>query len=88
MLPSPQQKRDILSRTKKARDSLRIDNQKLRQKSGLLGNTPLLRDFEERKDEGDQLRAKLERLKRQHAELTLSCSGVRRKIEEARSGRS
>ncbi|XP_022080417.1 coiled-coil domain-containing protein 96-like [Acanthaster planci] len=82
------QKRDILSRTKKARDSLRIDNQRLRQKSGLLGNTPLLRDFEERKDEGDELRAKLERLKRQHAELTLSCSGVRRKIEEARSGRS
>ncbi|XP_038067140.1 coiled-coil domain-containing protein 96-like [Patiria miniata] len=82
------QKRDILSRTKKARDSLRIDNQKLRQKSGMLGNTPLLRDFEDRKDEGDQLRAKLERLKRQHAELTLNCSGVRRKIEEARSGRS
>ncbi|XP_033630859.1 coiled-coil domain-containing protein 96-like [Asterias rubens] len=82
------QKRDVLSRTKKARDSLRIDNQKLRQKSGLLGNTPLLRDFEDRKDEGDQLRGKLESLKRQHAELTLTCSGVRRKIDEARSGRS
>ncbi|XP_072044509.1 cilia- and flagella-associated protein 184-like [Amphiura filiformis] len=82
------QKRDILSRTKKARDSLRIDNQRLRQKCGLLGNTPLLRDFEERKDEGDALRSKLDRLKRQHAELTLNCAGVRRKIDEARQGRS
>merc|ERR1712150_414656 len=31
-------KRDILSRTKQARDALRIDNQKLRQNCGLLGN--------------------------------------------------
>lgn len=82
------QKRDVLSRTKKARDSLRIDNQRLRQKSGLLGNTSLLRDFEERKDEGDALREKLERLKRTHAEMTLNCAGVRRKIEQARAGRN
>ncbi|CAB3994329.1 Hypothetical predicted protein [Paramuricea clavata] len=45
------QKRDILTRTKQARDALRIDNVKLRQKCGLLGNEPLLRDYEERKDE-------------------------------------
>ena len=82
------QKRDILSRTKQARDALRIDNQRLRQNSGLLGNEPLLRDFEERKDEGDDLRTKLERLKMQHAELTLHCNQVRRKIEQARNGRA
>ncbi|KAK7507293.1 hypothetical protein BaRGS_00001228 [Batillaria attramentaria] len=81
------QKRDILSRTKQARDSLRIDNQRLRQNSGLLGNEPLLRDFEERKDEGDHLREKLDRLKMQHAELTLNCNQVRRKIEQARGAR-
>ena len=81
------QKRDILSRTKQARDALRIDNQKLRQNCGLLGNEPLLRDFEERKDEGDDLKSKLEELKMQHAELTLNLNGVRRKIEQARADR-
>ncbi|KAK3607426.1 hypothetical protein CHS0354_035120 [Potamilus streckersoni] len=81
-------KRDVLSRTKQARDALRIDNQRLRQSSGLLGNEPLLRDFEEQKDEGDELRHKLEQLKRDHAELTLNCSQVRRKIEQTRNGRS
>merc|ERR1711894_796291 len=81
-------KRDILSRTKQARDALRIDNQKLRQNCGLLGNEPLLRDFEERKDEGDDLKSKLEELKMFHAELTLNLNGVRRKIEQARAGRA
>ncbi|XP_046574179.1 LOW QUALITY PROTEIN: coiled-coil domain-containing protein 96-like [Haliotis rubra] len=81
------QRRDILSRTKQARDSLRIDNQRLRQNCGLLGNEPLLRDFEERKDESDDLKDKLESLRMLHAELTLNCNQVRRKIEQARSGR-
>ncbi|XP_071107060.1 cilia- and flagella-associated protein 184-like [Haliotis cracherodii] len=81
------QRRDILSRTKQARDSLRIDNQRLRQNCGLLGNEPLLRDFEERKDESDDLKDQLESLRMQHAELTLNCNQVRRKIEQARSGR-
>lgn len=81
------QKRDILSRTKQARDALRIDNQRLRQSCGLLGNEPLLRDFEERKDESDDLRERLERLKMTHAELTLNCNQVRRKIEQARQNR-
>ena len=81
------QKRDVLSRTKQARDSLRIDNTRLRQNCGLLGNEPLLRDFEERKDEGDDLKSKLDHLKMQHAELTLNCNQVRRKIEQARTGR-
>ncbi|ESO85024.1 hypothetical protein LOTGIDRAFT_168287 [Lottia gigantea] len=80
------QKRDILSRTKQARDSLRIDNHKLRQNCGLLGNEPLLRDFEERKDEGDDLKIKLEELRSIHAELALNCNQVRRKIEQARMG--
>ncbi|KAK3762148.1 hypothetical protein RRG08_024957 [Elysia crispata] len=78
------QSRDILSRTKQARDALRIDNQKLRQNCGLLGSEPLLRDFEERKDESDELQAKLETLKMRHAELTLHCNQVRRKIDQAR----
>ena len=44
-----------------ARDALRIDNQKLRQNCGMLGNEALLRDFEQRKDESDLLEQKLER---------------------------
>jgi len=79
-------KRDILSRTKQARDALRIDNQRLRQNCGLLGNEPLLRDFEERKDESEDLDNKLERLKTLHAELTLNLNGVRKKIEQVRAG--
>jgi hypothetical protein len=81
------QKRDVLSRTKQARDSLRIDNNRLRQNCGLLGNEPLLRDFEDRKDETDDLHTRLEHLKMQHAELTLHCNQVRRKIEQSRIAR-
>ncbi|XP_013385373.1 coiled-coil domain-containing protein 96 [Lingula anatina] len=80
-------KRDILSRTKQARDALRIDNQRLRQNCGLLGNEPLLRDFEERKDDSEALNKKLEDLKLRHAELTLNTTSVRRKLEQARTGR-
>nr|XP_002126679.1 coiled-coil domain-containing protein 96 isoform X2 [Ciona intestinalis] len=75
------QKRDILSRTKQARDGLRHDNGKLQQKSGLLGNTDLLRDFEVGSDQAQELGFQLEQLKRQHAELTLSLNGVKKKIE-------
>ena len=45
------QKRDLLTRTKQVRDALRMENLKLKQKCGLLGNESLLRDFEERVDE-------------------------------------
>ncbi|XP_066292711.1 cilia- and flagella-associated protein 184-like isoform X2 [Branchiostoma lanceolatum] len=80
-------KRDILSRTKQARDALRIDNMRLRQKSGLLGNEPLLRDYEERRDEGDGLKFRLENLKMKHTELTMDLNGVKRKIDQVRSTR-
>ncbi|MGH0155420.1 UNVERIFIED_CONTAM: hypothetical protein FKN15_029800 [Acipenser sinensis] len=43
-------KRDILTKTKQARDGLRMDNLKLRQRCGLLGNDDLLRDFEDKVD--------------------------------------
>jgi hypothetical protein len=41
-------KRDALPLNKRERDQLRCDNQMLRQQNGLLGNTPLLRDFEDK----------------------------------------
>ena len=78
------QRRDILTRNKQVRDGLRSDNSKLKHRSGLLGNEPLLRDFEHRKDEGDELRDKLARLKDTHVELNMNLNSVRLKIERAR----
>ncbi|KAM4052358.1 cilia- and flagella-associated protein 184 [Anomaloglossus baeobatrachus] len=77
-------KRDILTKTKQVRDSLRMDNLKLKQKCGLLGNKVLLRDFEDKVDSGEDLRQTLENLKRRHAELTLSSKGLEKKINEAK----
>ncbi|XP_031440656.1 coiled-coil domain-containing protein 96 [Clupea harengus] len=78
------QKRDTLTRTKQARDNLRMDNLRLRQSCGLLGNETLLRDFEEKVDASDALEQKLEMLKRRHAELILKCAGVKKKLEQTK----
>lgn len=45
------QKRDHLTRMKQARDCLRTDNVRLRQKGGLVSHSGLLRDFEEKRDQ-------------------------------------
>ena len=45
------QKRDLLTRTKQTRDALRMSNNTLRHKGGLVSHSTLLRDFEERKDQ-------------------------------------
>ncbi|XP_051500611.1 coiled-coil domain-containing protein 96 isoform X1 [Myxocyprinus asiaticus] len=77
-------KRDVLTRTRQARDSLRTDNLKLQQRCGLLGNTTMLRDFEEKVDTSEFLQHRLEMLKRRHAELILKCAGVKQKIEQSK----
>ncbi|KAJ1214011.1 hypothetical protein NDU88_001639 [Pleurodeles waltl] len=79
------QKRDVLTKTKQARDSLRISNVKLQNKCGLLGNEMLLRDFEGNVDATEELGQKLENLKRRHAELILTSNGLRKKIEVTKS---
>ncbi|CAM5141792.1 unnamed protein product [Natator depressus] len=79
------QKREILTRTKQARDSLRVQNLKLRQKCGLLGSEILLRDFENKVDAAEVLSQQLEMLKRHHAGLTLTCKAIKKKIKEAKS---
>ncbi len=84
---SPQQ-RDKLTRTKQARDHLRIDNHRLRQSCGLLGNEPLLRDFEHRKDESSELKERLEKLQVRHAELSLSSTGFKKKIHAVKQAQS
>jgi len=78
-------KRDQLTRLKQARDSLRFDNNKLKHKAGLLGNKPLLRDFEERKDESEELRDRLTNLKEHHMELNINLTTIRKKITSAKS---
>ncbi|CAD7676004.1 unnamed protein product [Nyctereutes procyonoides] len=78
-------RRDILTRTKQARDCLRVDNSKLNQKCGLLGKELLLRDMEEKVDKTELLKQRLESLKRRHAGLTMSCRGVKQKIKEAKA---
>ncbi|XP_008852039.1 coiled-coil domain-containing protein 96 [Nannospalax galili] len=77
--------RDILTKTKQARDSLQIDNIKLSQKCGLLGKESLLRDLEEKVEKTELLSRRLESLKHHHAGLTLSCKGVKQKIGEAKA---
>uniref|UniRef100_A0A8C8VKE7 CCDC113/CCDC96 coiled-coil domain-containing protein n=1 Tax=Pelusios castaneus TaxID=367368 RepID=A0A8C8VKE7_9SAUR len=79
------QKREILTKMKQARDSLRRHNLKLRQKCGLLGSEALLRDFENKVDAAEVLSQRLEMLKRHHAGLTLTCKSVKKKIKEAKS---
>ncbi|NXN71419.1 CCD96 protein, partial [Himantopus himantopus] len=79
------QKRDILTKTKQARDRLWRNNLKLQQKCGLLGNEILLRDFEEKVDTAELLSQRLETLKHHHAHLILTCRGIQKKIEETNS---
>lgn len=77
--------RDILNRIKQSRDSLRVDNGRLKQNSGLLGNTVLLRDFEECVDQNDNLESQIEYLKRRHAELVLNSKGIKQKIAQTKN---
>ncbi|XP_048371236.1 coiled-coil domain-containing protein 96 [Sphaerodactylus townsendi] len=79
------QKRDILTKTKQARDRLRTDNEKLHQKCGLLGDRVLLRDYEEKVSVAEVLKERLEVLKRQHAGLALTCEGIKKKIRGIKS---
>uniref|UniRef100_T2MC62 Coiled-coil domain-containing protein 96 n=1 Tax=Hydra vulgaris TaxID=6087 RepID=T2MC62_HYDVU len=75
------QRRDILTRNKQIRDSLRTDNNKLKHQAGLLGNETLLLDFEQCVDKSEQLRSHLTQLKDQHKELSICLKTLRKNIE-------
>jgi hypothetical protein len=77
-----------LNKIKQSKDSLRLDNARLRQKGGLLGNTMLLRDFEDCIDNNDNLESQIEQLKRKHAELTLTSRGLKQKINQVKAENS
>lgn len=65
--------RDLLTRTKQAGNSLQRDNQRLKERRGLLGNRVLLQDFEDTVDAADRLEEQLHSLKRRQAEIVFSC---------------
>jgi len=76
-------KRDVISRTKRARDSLRVDNRKLVLESGLLGFNDLLQDYGDEYHLREDLRHQIEMLKRRHAELSLNIRSIKKKINVA-----
>ena len=91
-------KRDDLAHAKQDRDAFRADNLRLRQKSGILGNDVLLRDYEYRKvrnmcgtvltiqkDEVDVLKTNLESLKDKQSALTKNAWQYKRKILKVQS---
>ncbi|XP_026995045.2 coiled-coil domain-containing protein 96 [Tachysurus fulvidraco] len=58
-----------LTQTMQARDTLRFDNLRRRQDCGLLGNTTLLRNFEDTEDEREALERQIEMLKRSRRDI-------------------
>ncbi len=73
-----------MTHLKQARDALRADNQRLKQKGGLVGHKTLLKDFEEQLDESEEMRLRLEQLQKRHSELAVMCDGIKKKIETAK----
>lgn len=69
---------------KQSRDSLRLDNGRLKQKSGLLGNNVLLKDLEDCVDKTESLEMQIEQLKRRYAELSLDSKGFKQKINQVK----
>ncbi|XP_063717276.1 coiled-coil domain-containing protein 96-like isoform X2 [Symsagittifera roscoffensis] len=80
------QKRDSLTRIKQNRDKLRNENQELNRQCGLLGNETLLRDYEEKYSESSDLKQRLAELRSRHSELSMKCTGYKKKVENARAG--
>ncbi|KAJ3272783.1 Coiled-coil domain-containing protein 96 [Blyttiomyces sp. JEL0837] len=75
------ERRDSLPLAKQARDSLRLNNTTLRQKNGLIGNVPLLRDFENKSDEIAALQNAIDDLRSHHATLAADTLSIKRKIQ-------
>ncbi|XP_015248729.1 PREDICTED: coiled-coil domain-containing protein 96 [Cyprinodon variegatus] len=67
------EKRVLLIQTKQARNQLQRDNQRLKDRRGLLGNRELLWDFEQTLDTSERLEKQLESLKSEQAEITFKC---------------
>ncbi|KAJ3402398.1 hypothetical protein CcCBS67573_g02365 [Chytriomyces confervae] len=73
--------RDSLPSSKQSRDSIKNLNTSLRQKNGLLGNKPLLRDYEDKVDETDSLKMRIDELRTVHANLSAETLSIKRQIQ-------
>ncbi|KAK5848728.1 hypothetical protein PBY51_006320 [Eleginops maclovinus] len=71
-------KRNFLTRTRQARNSLHSDNLRLREHRGLLGNRVLLLDFEDTVNAYEYMEGQLKDLKRRQAELSSVVADGRR----------
>ncbi|POI30091.1 hypothetical protein CIB84_006158 [Bambusicola thoracicus] len=80
-----QQKRDVLTKIKQARDGLQAHEVQLQQLHGLLGEETLLRDLEEKGNAMGLLPQQLEALKRRHTALILKQREIQKKISKANS---
>lgn len=78
----------MLNKIKQSKDSMRVDNARLKQKSGLLGNNVLLRDFEDCVDKSESLEAQIEQLKRRHAGLMLESKSIKQKVNQVKAASS
>ncbi|KAJ3288802.1 Coiled-coil domain-containing protein 96 [Rhizoclosmatium sp. JEL0117] len=74
-------RRDSLPASKQSRDAIKNLNTSLRQKNGLLGNKPLLRDYEDKVDETDGLKARIDELRTTHANLSAETLSIKRQIQ-------
>ncbi|KAJ3012165.1 UNVERIFIED_CONTAM: Coiled-coil domain-containing protein 96 [Siphonaria sp. JEL0065] len=74
-------RRDSLPASKQSRDAIKNLNTSLKQKNGLLGNKPLLRDYEDKVDETDGLKARIDDLRSTHANLSAETLAIKRQIQ-------
>ncbi|XP_019852197.1 PREDICTED: coiled-coil domain-containing protein 96-like isoform X2 [Amphimedon queenslandica] len=77
-------KRDFLTRLKQAKDSVRAENNSLKQQGGLVGYHTLLRDFENKQDQSEKMKSDLERLQQRHSNLILQCNTLRQRIDQTK----
>lgn len=88
--------RDSLAKCKQQRDKLRSEFHRLQQNAGLLGSIGsgkaghkksliLLKDFEGRQDEAEQLEKDIDQFKSRHGELTLEIKVTEKKLEKTKA---
>lgn len=75
-------KRDCLTRSKQARDALRTDNVQLKQRGGLVGHKALLRDYEDKKDETEELKKRMQELQDRYTDLIATCERIKTRIAQ------
>eukprot|EP00937_MAST-01D_sp_MAST-1D-sp2_P005888 g5888.t1 len=76
------EERDGLTQLKRDRDGARTENATLRQKQGFANSGLLVKDFDQRKVEMNQLRSRLAELRERHLELNEQMSSMQEELAE------